>query len=250
MNKEKNKRHHTERKYLDFSTDSPVAEAYRVLRTNIEFSSSVNPIKTVLLTSAVSGEGKSTTATNLGKIFAIGGTKTLIIDFDLRKPVVHKILKLDNEGMGISAYIRENKTLDEIIVPTGFENLYAITCDEIPLNPAEVLSSEKIAKMVEELREKFDLIIFDSPPASSLADAGIVSRMADATIIVVSAGDVTYSDLEVAKNNLANAGAKILGIVMNNMTKTARGYKYYKYKYKNYYRYGYGYGYGYGKEER
>ena len=248
MNKEKKKRQHSERKYLDFSTDSPVAESYRVLRTNIEFSSSVNPIKTVLLTSAVSGEGKSTTATNLGKIFAIGGTKTLIVDFDLRKPVIHKILKLENEERGISAYIREKKTLDEIIIPTDFENLYAITCDEIPLNPAEVLSSDKMSKMVEELREKFDLIIFDSPPASSLADAGIVSRVADATIIVVSAGDVTYSDLEAANINLTNAGAKILGIVMNNMTKTARGYKYYKYK--NYYRYGYGYGYGYGEEEK
>ncbi len=228
----KNRTH--ERKYVDFPTDSPITEAYRVLRTNIEFSNSVNPIKTVLVTSSLLGEGKSTTAVNLGKIFAMGGTKTLIVDLDLRRPVVHKILSVDTNDKGITSLFLEKNELEDIILPTDVENLYAITCGTTPLNPAELLSSKKLEEAVLKLREKFDLIIFDSPPAVALADAGIISRLADATILVVSAGKVTYSDVEASKTNLTNAGANILGIVMNNVTKQSRGYKYYKYDYYGY----------------
>ena len=231
INREKK---HNERKYAEFSSDSPIAEAYRVLRTNIEFSNSVNPIKTVLITSSLLGEGKSTTVTNLGKIFALGGTKTLIIDLDLRRPVVHKILSLDNKNKGITSLFLEKNSLEEVIMPTDVENLYAIPCGQQPMNPAELLSSDKLAAAVEKLKDMFDLIIFDSPPAVALADAGIISRMADATMLVVSAGGVTYSDVETSTTNLKNAGAKILGIIMNNITRKTRGYKYYKYDYYGY----------------
>ncbi len=228
----KNNNH--ERKYVNFPTDSPIAEAYRVLRTNIEFSNSLNPIKTVLITSSVLGEGKSTTVVNLGKIFAIGGTKTLIMDLDLRRPVVHKILSIDAKDKGLTSLFLEKNSIEEIILPTGVENLSVITCGTTPLNPAELLSSKKLEETVSRLREMFDLIIFDSPPAVALADAGIISRMADATILVVSSGKVTYSDVEASKTNLVNAGANILGVVMNNVTRQSRGYKYYKYDYYGY----------------
>lgn len=226
---------HRERKYAEFSSDSPIAEAYRVLRTNIEFSSSVNAIKTVLITSSLLGEGKSTTTSNLGKIFALGGTKTLIIDLDLRRPVVHKILSIeDGNERGITSIFLEDKDVEDLIVETDVENLYAIPCGKQPINPAELLSSEKLEQAIAKLREMFDLIIFDSPPAVALADAGIISRFADATMLVVSAGDVTYSDVETSTTNLKNAGANILGIIMNNITRKTRGYKYYKYDYYGY----------------
>lgn len=222
------------RQYLDFSSDSPISEAYRILRTNIEYSSSINPIKTVLVTSSIAGEGKSTTVMNLGKIFAMGGTKTLIIDLDLRKPVINKVMEI-SEKNGISSYFAGKKALDDVVMSTKFENLYALVCEKLPLNPAEMLSSKKMSEMLDELKEKFDLIIIDSPPAAILADASIISRMVDKTILVVSAGNVTYSDVEASKTNLIKAGADILGIIMNNVTKKSRGYKYYDDDYYHYY---------------
>jgi len=225
-----------ERKYVNFSSDSPISEAYRILRTNIEFSNSINPIKTVLVTSSLSGEGKSTTVVNLGKVFALGETKTLIIDLDLRKPAINKILGIEEINKGISSVFQEKCTVEEAIIPTETENLSLLLCDKLPLNPAEMLLSQKLTDMIAELKEKFDLILIDSPPAAVLADAGIISRLADKTIIVVSAGKVTYQDVELAKTNLINAGADIMGIVLNNVTKKTRGYKYYNNDYYNYYR--------------
>lgn len=226
---------HKERKYAEFSSDSPIAEAYRVLRTNIEFSDSINPIKTVLITSSLLGEGKSTTSVNLGKIFALGGTKTLVVDLDLRKPVVHKILSIEEgKDKGLTSLFLGKCSLDDVIYETDVENLYAMTCGPQPMNPAELLSSNKLGEFVAELKDKFDLIIFDSPPAATLADAGIISRLTDVTMLVVSVGNVTYSDVETATTNLKNAGANILGVILNNVTRKSRGYKYYKYDYYGY----------------
>lgn len=212
------------------SNSAPVMEAYRLLRTNIEFSNSLNKIKRILITSSVMGEGKSTTAINLARIFALGGSKTLIIDLDLRRPVVHKILGLENVK-GLMDCVLDKATETEIIKKTSFENLYALNCGEYPINPAEILASEKLLNLINTLSEDFEIVIIDSPPSAALADAAIISRFVDATILVVSAGNVNYPDVENAMDNLNKAGANILGIVMNNVTKRSRGYKYYYYDY-------------------
>lgn len=212
------------------NNSAPVMEAYRLLRTNIEFSKSINEIKRILITSSIMGEGKSTTAINLARIFALGGSKTLIIDLDLRRPVVHKILGIENKNGIMDCFLGKTDEKD-IIKETIFENLYAINCGEHPINPAEILASDKLKNMIDVASKDFDVVIIDSPPSAGLADASIVSRFTDATLLIVSAGYASYADVENAIENLNKAGANILGIVMNNITKRSRGYKYYYYDY-------------------
>ena len=199
----------SERIYIDINDDAPAMEAYRMLKTNIEFSNSVNPIKKILITSSVAGEGKSTTVYNLAKVFALGGDKTLIIDLDLRRPVIHRIIGEKPEH-GITSLIIGKKTA---------------------VNPAEMLSSNALAEAVEELCGKFDIILLDSPPSAALADAAIISRFADTVLLVVSAGQTSYADVENSLDNLKKANARVAGVIMNNVTKKSRGYKYYNYDY-------------------
>lgn len=220
----------SERIYIDINDDAPAMEAYRILKTNIEFSNSINPIKKILITSSVSCEGKSTTVYNLAKVFALGGDRTLIIDLDLRRPVIDKIIGERLEH-GITSLITGKKTAEEIVTPTGTENLFFISCGERPANPAEMLSADALADAVEELCGKFDVILLDSPPSAALADAAIISRIADTVLLVVSAGQTSYTDVENSLDNLKKANARIAGIIMNNVTKKSRGYKYYNYDY-------------------
>ena len=220
----------SERIYIDINDDAPAMEAYRMLKTNIEFSNSVNPIKKILITSSVAGEGKSTTVYNLAKVFALGGDKTLIIDLDLRRPVIHRIIGEKPEH-GITSLIIGKKTAEEIITPTKTDNLYFISCGERPVNPAEMLSSNALAEAVEELCGKFDIILLDSPPSAALADAAIISRFADTVLLVVSAGQTSYADVENSLDNLKKANARVAGVIMNNVTKKSRGYKYCNYDY-------------------
>ncbi len=217
---------------LRLKENAPSMEAYRILRTNIEFSRTIKPIKRILITSSVLGEGKSTTAASLAKIFASGGTKTLIVDLDLRRPVQHRILSVENSG-GVMELLAGSISIDEAIKPTDTENLFLLNCGIKPPNPADMLSSGALEKALEVFDEMFDIIILDSPPVAALADAAIISRFADTTILVVSAGKVEFQDLDASLYNLKNSGASILGIVMNNITKASRGYKYYNYY--NYY---------------
>lgn len=234
MNHGKNRRSQNSDKNLPttrlISNSAPVMEAYRLLRTNIEFSNSINKIKRILVTSSIMGEGKSTIAVNLARIFALGGSKTLIVDLDLRRPVLHKILGFENQN-GLMECMLDRADVKEIIKETSFENLYAVICGEHPVNPAEILASDKLKGIVDELSDGFDVVIFDSPPSAALADASIVSHFTDATLLVVSAGNVNYPDVENAIENLNKAQANILGIVMNNVTRRSRGYKYYRYDY-------------------
>ena len=220
----------SERVYSKLDDNSPILEAYRMLRTNIEFSSSVNEIKKILITSSVSGEGKSTISVNLAKIFPMNGKKALVVALDLRRPTIHKIMGEHNTG-GITSCLLGKHTPSEVIRKAETENLYFINCGDIPMNPAELLASEKIKSIIGELEDEFDLIILDSPPCSTLADAAIAARLADAVLLIVSVGNVRYFEVEQAKNNLEKTGASILGIVMNNITSHSRGYKYYNYYY-------------------
>ncbi len=218
----------TDRDFYLLKDNAPIMEAFRVLRTNLEFSGTAKKMQTVLLTSTVAKEGKSTVTCNLSKAFAYAGKKTLLIDFDLRRPVLHLFFGLENTN-GMTDYLLGTTTLEEATKETGIENLYLLNSGTIPPNPAELLSSPNLAAIVEAMREKFDMIIIDTPPAAVVADATIASRFADAVLVVTAAETTRTNDLDFVLENLRAAGADIRGIIFNKVKTRKRGYKHYGY---------------------
>lgn len=213
--------------------DSPPMEAYRILRTNLEFSGTTKKVQTILLTSATPQEGKTTTSCNLAKTFAYAGTKTLLIDFDLRRPALHHYFNLENK-QGCMDHILGKVSLEEAVKPTETENLFLLNAGTLPPDPAEILASPKMESIINQLRENYEVIIIDTPPVAALADASIASRLADAVILVATVKKTRVDDLQTALNNLQTSGANVHGFIMNDVTKQTRGYKHYSY-YAKYY---------------
>ena len=206
---------------------SPISEAYVKLRTNIELSAVDEPIQVVMTTSANPGDGKSTTASNLGVVYAQAEKRTLIIDADLRKPTMHHFFMLSNRG-GLTSVLTNQSRFESVVRDTSIPNLQVLTSGPIPPNPSELLSSKRMQHMLQELREQYDLIIIDTPPTLAVADAQIVSTLTDGVLLVLSSGS-TKRDLALkAKASLEHAKARILGVVLNNMDrKNADAYYYY-----------------------
>jgi len=211
---------------------SPISEAYRVLRTNIQFTGFDNPVKLILVTSSGPSEGKSTTAANMAVTFVQSGSRVLLIDADLRKPKIHKIFGLANKW-GMTNALIEPESLDKYIQHTEIENLDIITSGPIPPNPSEMLGSKKMKKFIEKIKEIYDIILIDSPPVGMVTDAQILSTIVDGTILVASSGQVTIDALKRAKGLLENVNANILGIVLNKLERESNGYYYYYY-YRHY----------------
>lgn len=213
---------------------SPVSEAYRTLRTNIQFSSLDNKIQTILITSSGPSEGKTTTSTNLGVTLAEGGKKTIIIDCDQRKPKVHKLLGLSNQ-VGLSNLLIGEVTFDAAAFLTGIDNLYVLPAGTKPPNPSELLSSEKMHKFIDSLKGKFDYIILDTPPVIMVTDAQILSKYADGCILVVASGEANKDAVKKAKELLEKVKAKLIGVVINKVDTTTSGYygRYYDSYYGN-----------------
>jgi capsular exopolysaccharide synthesis family protein len=207
---------------------SPISEAYRTLRTNIQFSSFESDIKTILITSSGPSEGKTTTSGNLALTFAQSGKKVLLVDCDLRRPSVHKKFMISNQ-IGLSNLLINNLKLEDVAV-NYIDNLYILTSGTIPPNPAEMMGSKKMKAFIEEVREKFDYIILDTPPVIAVTDAQILSTMADGVLLVVSSGQAEKEAAERAKELLMNVKANILGVVLNKVEINSRksyGYYYY-----------------------
>ena len=194
---------------------SIVSEQFRTLRTNINFSMPDKPIKSLVYTSASPGEGKSTVAANTAVVFAQEGKKVLLIDADMRKPTVHYTFHLTNT-VGLSNLLTRQVLLEDALKQTETENLHIITCGPIPPNPAELLSSNTMGKVIEQLKEQYDLIIFDAPPILSVTDAQILSNICDGTILVMSSGETEKEAVVKAKEALVSSQANILGVVLNN----------------------------------
>ena len=212
---------------------STISESYRRLRTSIQFSIIDRAIRTLLVTSSGPSEGKSTTVANLAITFAQAGNKTLLVDSDLRRPIQHTNFDLHKEP-GFVDYMFGNATLDQILQTTSQEDLYVVTSGTIPPNPSELLGSSKMKEFLSVLSEKFDRILFDSPPEIAATDAVILSTLVDGVVFVVSAGETHIEGLEKGKEMLDHVGAKVLGIVVNNFdARTAGYYGYYGY-YGNY----------------
>lgn len=206
---------------------SPVAEQYRTIRTNIEFMAVDREIQAILVTSATQGEGKSTTSSNLAVAYAQQGKKVLIIDTDMRRPTVHYTFKVAN-GLGLSSLLTRQAEKDKAILPTKVDNLSILTAGPIPPNPAELLSSRAMEHLVAQLREEFDVIIFDAPPLLQVADSRITSKLTDGVVLVVGCTTSDRQRVLKAKEQLELAEAKILGVVLNRRELTDdSAYQYY-----------------------
>jgi capsular exopolysaccharide synthesis family protein len=208
---------------------SPVSEAFRALRTNLEFSSVDSPLKTILVSSSGEGEGKTTVASNLAIILSQGGKKVLLLDADLRRPNVHKQFSIPNR-VGLSDLIRGRMDVEDVIqVPENIKKLSIITSGSLPPNPAELLGSLKMGLILDSLKSIFDVIVIDTPPML-VSDAQILSSRVDGILFVVRPGkthiDVAKSPLE----ELKRIDARVVGVVLNRIPRN-RGYYYGGYRY-------------------
>ncbi|HWP42729.1 MAG TPA: polysaccharide biosynthesis tyrosine autokinase [Blastocatellia bacterium] len=199
---------------LDYN--SPIAEAYRGLRTSVLLTSSGAPPKTILVTSGLAAEGKTTTAVNTAISLAQLGMSVLVIDCDLRKPAVDKVLGLE-AGEGLSTYLSVEGMAEPPIQQSFIPNLYVLPCGPIPSHPAELISSRRMKEMIRTLSERFDYIIVDSPPLMHVTDPVILSTMVDGVILVVHSGKSTRDIIRQSCQELSNVGAKNFGVVLNNI---------------------------------
>ena len=185
------------RRQLITKTDarSPVTEQYKTIRTNIQFSAIDHEIKSIMLTSSNPGEGKSTTAANLAVVFAQQGKKVLLVDTDLRKPVVHTIFEIKN-NIGLTNVLTKRKSLKDAVKPTSESNLFVLPSGPIPPNPAELLLSHAMKNFYELALCTYDLVIFDTPPLLAVTDAQIISGFCDGTILVVSSGKTKVEEVD------------------------------------------------------
>ncbi len=214
---------------------SPVAEAYRHLRTSLLLSSAGQPPKTVLVTSSQPSEGKTTTAVNTAMMLAQTGAEVLILDCDLRRPRVHTHFQMANTR-GVTNFLSGDAPLSDILQPFDRQpNLKVITSGPVPPNAAELLGSEQMRRLLQQLTDHFTHIIIDSPPAISFTDASILSTMVDGVMLVVHGGRSSRAVVRRAKQQLLDVGAHIFGIVLNNVKLDAND-SYYGYGYySNYY---------------
>lgn len=214
---------------------SPVAESFRTLRTNIQFMNSKKNLRSILVTSTMPGEGKSWITSNLATTFAQAGKKVIIIDADMRKGRQHTIFSVESKP-GLSNYLlaaNENEETDvlEYIKRTDISNLYLLTSGNVPPNPSELLTSEATIKMIEKLKDYFDILIFDGTPSLIVTDAMIVARLVDSTIIVTEHNETKKENLEKVKKSLESVGASVAGVILNKMPVSTK-------KYENSYYYG------------
>lgn len=209
---------------------SPISEAYRTLRTNIQFSSLDEPLHTLLITSTGPDEGKSTSLANLGVTFALAGNRVILVDCDLRRPHLHELFGVDNSRGLTNLFIEEEKALDfgdkTIFKETSVANLRVMPSGQAPPNPSELLGSKRMEKIIENFKTQADLVLFDSPPILAVSDAAILARKLDGVLLVVSAGQTKRDRAVKAKAMLEKANARVLGVVLNNARVDTADYNY------------------------
>jgi len=211
--------------------DSIAAEAYRALRTSIQFASIDRDIKTLVVTSSNPGEGKSSVVINLGVVIAQTGKRVLLIDADLRNPSLYKNLEIDNQE-GLSTLFLKNDTLDKYIKQYAVNNLFILPSGPPPPNPSEILASDRMKQFISEIKEKFDFIIFDTPPLLPVTDAAALSKFCDGTLLVVRSSKTIIEAAHRVKTILDNLKVNVLGVVISDVDQRKEHYYYYDYKYK------------------
>jgi polysaccharide biosynthesis transport protein len=207
-----------------------VAEAYRALRTSVLLAAAGRPPKTILVTSSQPGEGKTTTVVNTAICLSQLGAKVLLIDADMRRPRVHKAFGIKNRR-GLSTYLSSEVRLRDLIQATSLPNLWILPSGLVPPNSADLVSSEKFRYMLAKLSQHYDHILIDTPPVHSVTDPVILSRQVDGVMLVVHGGKSTREMVRHARQELVNVGAKIFGVVLNNVNVEDNGYEYYYHRY-------------------
>ena len=208
---------------------SNISEAYRTIRTGIEFSNLDKDLKIICITSSKKDEGKTTVLSNLGVSFAKIDKKVLLIDADLRNPSISKMFDTSNT-QGLMDILLGKKNIQDCVKKTKQENLYILTGGTIPPNPAEVLSSKKMSEFIESIKDEYDYIFIDSPPVGVVSDASIISAYSDGVIFVVGANEVDSNLAKIAKERLDSVKANIVGVILNKF-KTNINSEYYNYSY-------------------
>jgi non-specific protein-tyrosine kinase len=205
---------------------SPVSEAYRQIRSNIQFMSVDRPIKSMLVSSSTPGEGKSFTVANLGITMAQADLKTIIVDTDLRRPVQHQVFTVPNTE-GLTDLLRSPELeFESYLRDTTVENLQVLPCGTLPPNPAELLGSQRMARLMADLNEIADVVIYDSPPAVAVTDAAVLSSRVDGVVLVFEAGKTSRDVAKQAVKNLEQASVSLLGGVLNRVSQKRGGYYY------------------------
>jgi capsular exopolysaccharide family len=210
---------------------SPAAEGYRTLRTNIEFAGVDSPAHTILITSAIPGEGKTTTAANLAAVFAQTGHATLLLDADLRKPGIHKMFDLQNTAGLTTMFRSDDVQLRDVVQATEQQHLSVMTTGPLPPNPAELLRSSRMRAILERLAGSVEFVVIDSPPLQAVTDAAILSSLVDGTVLVVDAGRTRRGAVQSGHEALTKVGGRILGVTLNRMSEAMSNDYYYYYDY-------------------
>ena len=215
----------------NISKDYRTNEAYKTLRTNLEFSGSDK--RTIVLTSSAPNEGKSTVSLGLAMSLAEGGKRVLLIDADLRKSVLMGWHKVTESVKGLSHYLSGQAQLSDVICGTQEDNMFVIFAGIIPPNPSELLGSERFAELIRRTKNDYDYVIVDAPPLGSVIDAAVIARVCDASVLVVAANTVSYKFIRTVKSQLEKTECPILGVVLNKVNMKQN--RYYGKYYGNYY---------------
>src|SRR5690625_1399472 len=205
---------------------SPISEQYRTIRTNLQFSSVDETLQSILITSPNAAAGKSITSANVAIVYAQQGKKTLLIDADLRKPTVHYTFRLDNLR-GLSNVLVGDSTIEDAIEKSDVDNLDILSCGPIPPNPSELLASKRMQDVLENAKQLYDFIIFDTPPALAVTDAKILANIVDGSLIVYRSGVTEMEEAERTADLMKDSKARLLGAVLNDRTKENSNYYYY-----------------------
>ncbi len=213
--------------------DTPDAEAYRILRTNMEFNRKNPDANTITLISGGPGEGKSTTLCNLAFTCAKGGYNVLVVDADLRRPSQHKLFNVEN-NFGLTDYLTRNMPFEEVVRPTKVDNLSFVPSGILPEDSVGILNSQRMADLIQKVKHQYDLVFFDSPPILGVSDGSVLASEVDMTLMVIEHRRFPRSMLQRVKHAVHNVGGNLLGVVLNKVdTKHDQGYQYYT----NYYDY-------------
>jgi protein-tyrosine kinase len=213
---------------------SPASEAYRILRTNIQFAGLDRPCRSILVTSATAGEGKTTTAANLGIVVAQAGSRICLVDSDLRRPSLHRLFGLDNTR-GLTTALLEDLPFAQVARPTRVANLSILTSGPLPPNPAELVGSKRMRELLEGASSSFDLVLCDSPPVLAVSDPVALAAQCDGVILAVRVGVVAQDMVRRAAEQIEAVKGKILGVLLNHVNLARDGYHYRYYHYYHYY---------------
>ena len=204
---------------------SIAAEAYRTLRTNIQYSSFDKEYRTIVITSSEPGEGKTVTAGNLALALAQGESKVLLLDCDMRKPSVHKNFRISNES-GLTDLLLHKKTMEQVMVKYN-ENLTIVSAGRVSPNPSEMLGSKAMGIFLEEMKSHFDYVVMDTPPLGAVTDAQVLSTKVDGTILVVKAGATKKDVVMNSVNLIKKVNGNLIGTVLNGVENSKNKYYYY-----------------------